>query len=128
MPRARNSLRPEHNVVLRTRWSDAGRFPGSPGVLSDPVCFRPPLDRHEARVVPDGRERATYARARVRGAPEPHRGRGLLRPGPARAVLAAVSLGEQLSPLTLRALRALSFGLVDHLELRSLAIDAVARC
>jgi methyltransferase (TIGR00027 family) len=47
-------------------------------------------------------------------------------PGPARAVLAAVSLGEQVSPLTIRALRALSLGLVDHLELRSLAIDAVA--
>jgi methyltransferase (TIGR00027 family) len=50
-----------------------------------------------------------------------------LLPRPARAALSAVSLGERLSPLTLRSLRALSLGLVDHLELRSLAIDAVAR-
>ncbi len=74
----------------------------------------------------------SFARALVtldQGAP----GEGLdpvarrLLPGPARAVLSAVSFGEQVSPLTLRALRALSLGLVDHLELRSLAIDAVAR-
>jgi methyltransferase (TIGR00027 family) len=51
---------------------------------------------------------------------------GLLPPA-ARALLGAVAMGATVSPRTIRAVRALSMGVVDHCEMRSLAIDEVAR-
>src|SRR4051812_38654810 len=50
-----------------------------------------------------------------------------LLPAPARAVVDAVAMTSAVTPLPARAVRLLSWGLVDHCELRSLSIDAVAR-
>ncbi|HEY2510496.1 MAG TPA: class I SAM-dependent methyltransferase [Polyangiaceae bacterium] len=50
-----------------------------------------------------------------------------LLPRPVGAVVKGVEWGARISPLTLRGVRLLSLGVIDHCELRSLAIDAVVR-
>lgn len=50
-----------------------------------------------------------------------------LLPRPVGAVVKGVEWGARISPLTLRAVRLLSLGVIDHCELRSLAIDSVVR-
>lgn len=74
----------------------------------------------------------SFARAVVtaeRGAP----GAGLdpmavrLLPGVVKVVVEGIAVSSAVSPLPARAVRLLSCGVVDHLELRSLSIDAVTR-
>ena len=50
-----------------------------------------------------------------------------LLPAPLQAILGALASASRFSSYGVRAARLLSLGLVDHCELRSLAIDAVAR-
>src|SRR5439155_9675144 len=51
----------------------------------------------------------------------------LLLPRPVRALVDGIDRASRVSPAVLRAARFVSIGLIDHCELRSLAIDAVAR-